>query len=70
MKTCDNLRAVVTGGSRGIGYAIAYELALHGATLSICARGATALEEASDRLRGLGGDVHNQALDVADLSRG
>ncbi len=66
MKTCDNLRAVVTGGSRGIGYAIAYELALHGATLSICARGATALEEASDRLRGLGGDVHNQALDVAD----
>lgn len=66
MKTCDNLRAVVTGGSRGIGYAIAYELALHGATLSICARGATALEEASGRLRGLGGDVHSQALDVAD----
>ncbi len=66
MKTCDNLRAVVTGGSRGIGYAIAHELALHGATLSICARGAAGLEEAAGRLRALGGDVHSQALDVAD----
>jgi NAD(P)-dependent dehydrogenase (short-subunit alcohol dehydrogenase family) len=42
MKTCDSLRAVVTGGSRGIGYAIAHELTLHGATLSICARGGSA----------------------------
>lgn len=66
MKTCDNLRAVVTGGSRGIGYAIAHELMLHGATLSICARGAAGLEEAAERLKALGGDVHSQALDVAD----
>lgn len=66
MKTCDNLRAVVTGGSRGIGYAIAHELMLHGATLSICARGAAGLEEAAERLKALGRDVHSQALDVAD----
>jgi 3-oxoacyl-[acyl-carrier protein] reductase len=66
MKTCDNLRAVVTGGSRGIGYAIAHELMLHGATLSICARGAAGLEEAAARLMALGGHVHSQALDVAD----
>lgn len=66
MKTCDNLRAVVTGGSRGIGYAIAHELMLHGATLSICARGAVGLEEAAERLKALGGAVHSQALDVAD----
>lgn len=66
MKTCDNLRAVVTGGSRGIGYAIAHELMLHGATLSICARGAAGLEEAAERLKALGGDVHSQTLDVAD----
>lgn len=68
MKTCENLRAIVTGASRGIGYAIAHELALHGADLSICARGAAGLEEASRRLRALGGDVHCQALDVADES--
>jgi NAD(P)-dependent dehydrogenase (short-subunit alcohol dehydrogenase family) len=66
MKTCDDLRAVVTGGSRGIGYAIAHELMLHGATLSICARGAAGLEEAAARLMALGGHVHSQALDVAD----
>jgi 3-oxoacyl-[acyl-carrier protein] reductase len=66
MKTCENLRAVVTGGSKGIGYAIAHELMLHGATLSICARGAAGLEEAAGRLKALGGDVHSQALDVAD----
>jgi 3-oxoacyl-[acyl-carrier protein] reductase len=66
MKTCDNLRAVVTGGSRGICYAIAHELMLHGARLSICARGAAGLEEAAARLMALGGHVHSQALDVAD----
>ena len=47
MKTCEDLRAVVTGGSRGIGYAIAHELATHGATVSICARAAVGLEEAT-----------------------
>ncbi len=30
-------RAVVTGGSKGIGKAIAYELALEGADVAICA---------------------------------
>lgn len=66
MKTCEDLRAVITGGSRGIGYAIAHELATHGATLSTCARGVAGLEEATNKLRNLGGDVYSKALDVAD----
>jgi 3-oxoacyl-[acyl-carrier protein] reductase len=65
VKTCDKLRALVTGGSRGIGYAIAHELVLHGATVSICARDISRLENAAAQLRALGGDVHHEALDVA-----
>ena len=32
-------RAIVTGGSKGIGKAIAFELAGEGAHVAICARG-------------------------------
>ena len=66
MTTCEGLRAIVTGGSRGIGYAIAHELAGHGAALSICARGAPGLEAAAEKLRVLGREVYFHALDVAD----
>jgi 3-oxoacyl-[acyl-carrier protein] reductase len=37
-------RVVVAGGSRGIGRAIALNFAAAGADVSICARGAAALE--------------------------
>lgn len=66
MRTCESLRAVVTGGSRGIGYAIAQELAEHGASLCICARGTHRLEEAAGKLRAQGGEIRFEALDVAD----
>ena len=66
MRACENLRALITGGSRGIGYAIAHELAVQGARLSTCARGAAGLEEATSKLRALGGDVYSEVLDVAD----
>jgi 3-oxoacyl-[acyl-carrier protein] reductase len=46
--------AVVTGGSRGIGRAIAQALAAEGAQVVICARGAEALEEARASLPGTG----------------
>jgi NAD(P)-dependent dehydrogenase (short-subunit alcohol dehydrogenase family) len=42
--------AMVTGGSRGLGFAIAQELAAEGATVAICARGEEALERARERL--------------------
>ena len=42
--------AIVTGGSRGIGKAIARELAREGATVAIVARGQAALEQAADEI--------------------
>ena len=43
--------AIVTGGSKGIGRATALALAQEGADVSICARGAEALEEAATEIR-------------------
>src|SRR5436309_12866681 len=42
--------AIVTGGSRGIGRAIARELALEGVDVAICARQRQALDEAAKAL--------------------
>jgi 3-oxoacyl-[acyl-carrier protein] reductase len=42
--------AVVTGGSKGIGNAIAHKLASEGADLAICARSAGPLENAADEI--------------------
>jgi 3-oxoacyl-[acyl-carrier protein] reductase len=58
--------AIVTGGSRGIGFAIADLLAREGANVSICARNVGQLEDAKARLGARGGKVHGAAYDVAD----
>jgi 3-oxoacyl-[acyl-carrier protein] reductase len=57
---------VVTGGSRGIGRAIALGFAAAGAHVSICARGAQALEATRGELAGYGGRVHAAGCDLAD----
>ena len=59
---------VVTGGSMGIGYACAEELARSGARVTICARGKGALEQASSRLRSAmpKAEVAYLAADVSD----
>ena len=44
--------AIVTGGSRGIGKAIARELALEGVDVAIAARNPERLEEAARELAG------------------
>jgi 3-oxoacyl-[acyl-carrier protein] reductase len=54
--------AIVTGGSRGIGRAIAQALAAEGAHVCICARGADALAEARATLTG--GPHHHVVADV------
>jgi 3-oxoacyl-[acyl-carrier protein] reductase len=59
-------RVVVAGGSRGIGRAIALAFAQAGADVSICARGAAALEATRGELARCGGRVHAAACDLAD----
>lgn len=44
-------RAIVTGGSKGLGKAIAAELLVEGAAVAICSRHADELEEAAAELR-------------------
>ena len=57
--------AIVTGGSRGIGLAIAETLAREGANVSICARNAEQLEKASSAISKHGSKVHSEVCDVA-----
>jgi 3-oxoacyl-[acyl-carrier protein] reductase len=59
-------RVLVAGGSRGIGRSIALGFARTGAAVSICARGAAALEQT--RLEMAAHDVatHAQSCDLAD----
>ncbi|MBJ7471191.1 MAG: SDR family oxidoreductase [Solirubrobacteraceae bacterium] len=56
---------VVTGGSSGIGFAVAERLAQEGARLLLVARGAPALAEAAARLPA-GTEVATLAVDVTD----
>src|SRR5260370_10779363 len=58
--------APVTGGSRGSGWAIAHQLALLGAFVSICGRDRAALEDSARGLAKLGAPVHSQIADVTN----
>ena len=59
-------RAVVTGGSKGIGRAIAQAFAAEGANVSICARNADEVGAAVGALNAKGIKAFGKALDVAD----
>lgn len=58
-------RAVICGGSRGIGRAIAEALARDGAAVSICARGKAGLDEAAAALGRHGGTAHAAPCNLA-----
>lgn len=58
------MRVIVTGGSRGIGKAIALEFAKEGARLLLVARGEAELENAAQQMASLGAEVDFLALDV------
>ncbi len=61
-------RIVVTGGSRGIGRAIALGFAAAGADVSICARGAQALESTRAEIARHGRKAHAGVCDLADAA--
>ncbi len=58
--------AIVTGGSRGIGRAIALALAAEGANVAICARGRERLRETEAELRRLGVDAVGVPTDMTN----
>ena len=62
----DNRIALVTGASRGIGRAVALELARQGAHVIALARNTAGLEELDDVIRSQGGEATLVPLDLRD----
>lgn len=61
-------RVIVTGGSRGIGLAIARAFAAEGARVAICARSEQAVREAGEALTARAQAVIARAVDVTDTA--
>lgn len=66
MFSLDGRRALVTGSSQGIGYALAKGLAEAGAEIVLNGRDATKLAKAAETLRAEGATVHTLAFDATD----
>ena len=64
-----NKVAVITGGSRGLGYAIAETYARAGAKVVIASRSARSVDEAVRKLKDNGVQAAGQACDVGDLAQ-
>ncbi|MCF8486608.1 MAG: SDR family oxidoreductase [Rhodobacteraceae bacterium] len=62
------LRALVTGGSKGIGLRCAEILAAEGASVSICARNAAEVDATVAKLAAMGVTAYGAAVNVADKS--
>ena len=65
-KTLDGRVAVVTGGSRGLGKAIARSLGSNGAKLALIARGRDALSSAAGEIQSTGAEVETFQADITD----
>jgi NAD(P)-dependent dehydrogenase (short-subunit alcohol dehydrogenase family) len=65
-KPLSNRIALVTGASRGIGAALALQLAEAGAHVVAVARTVGGLEELDDRIRGIGGSATLVPVDMTD----
>jgi citronellol/citronellal dehydrogenase len=62
----DGQVALVSGAGRGIGKAIAFQLARLGAKVALCGRDATRLEATAARLSALGADVLAHPMSIRD----
>ena len=62
----DDRVVLITGGSRGLGFVLARQLAAEGARLALVARNLEDLEAAAERLRARGADVFTLSCDVGD----
>ena len=58
--------ALVTGASKGLGAALASELARAGAKVALVARGGAGLSRVVETIRAAGGEAHALVADVAD----
>jgi len=58
--------AIVTGGSRGMGRAIAAALAREGAEVVVCSRNLEANRETAEQIKSEGGSAHPFQVDVTD----
>jgi 3-oxoacyl-[acyl-carrier protein] reductase len=59
-------KAIICGGSRGIGRSIALGFAAAGGAVSICARGAETLEATRKEIAAHGGKAHAASCDLSD----
>jgi NAD(P)-dependent dehydrogenase (short-subunit alcohol dehydrogenase family) len=59
-------RAIVTGGSRGIGKAVIDNFVGENMSVATCARGSAALEKTANVWREKGANIYTKALDVTD----
>jgi NAD(P)-dependent dehydrogenase (short-subunit alcohol dehydrogenase family) len=59
---------VITGGSSGIGKAVALKVAAAGAKVIICARGEEELAVAKKEIEDAGGSCHTYVVDLAELA--
>ncbi|MGI5270606.1 SDR family NAD(P)-dependent oxidoreductase [Nonomuraea sp. CA-218870] len=62
-------KAVVTGSTKGLGFALARELLRRGHSVVVSARGQAAVDEAVERLRPEGPEVYGRAVDVSDAEQ-
>jgi NAD(P)-dependent dehydrogenase (short-subunit alcohol dehydrogenase family) len=65
----ENKVAIVTGGSRGIGEAIARAFAAHGAKVVVASRKQEGVDKVADAIKKEGGEAHGVAFHAGDLAQ-